>query len=276
MRAGADRSLLVWLTTAALLAGCGSASPSLVPPSPSAGHGSPSLTPSSASSPSALPTPTTPADPFLGQVAVTVTPDLRVRSQPWVGEGSIRYEPLLPMGTELKVLDGPVEGSGYLWYQVDPLGFTLDGPGYGWVAMAGKDGEPWIALAGDTQLVVGWPSVSRSGVTMTGAVEYTDIGMDGLSITVSGLTPGESVAFDAVGDYVVKWICGVAPEPCGELGCGPAFGVESAATVTLDAVGVADRVGTATVRIEFRAPSPVAEPSRLLFQWMGLPEIWLK
>ncbi|MEX1173722.1 MAG: serpin family protein [Chloroflexota bacterium] len=58
------------------------------------------------------------------------------------------YEPVLPLGTELTVLDGPVSASGYVWYKVAPVSFVgLDGPGYGWVALAGKDGEPWIALA---------------------------------------------------------------------------------------------------------------------------------
>ena len=41
-----------------------------------------------------------------------------------------------------------MKGSGYTWYKVAPVSFTgLEGPGQGWVAMAGKDGEPWIALA---------------------------------------------------------------------------------------------------------------------------------
>ena len=58
------------------------------------------------------------------------------------------YKPWLPTGTALKVLDGPVSGSGYTWYEVEPVSFAaLSGPGHGWVAMAGKDGEPWIALA---------------------------------------------------------------------------------------------------------------------------------
>jgi serpin B len=55
---------------------------------------------------------------------------------------------VLPLGTELTVLDGPVSASGYVWYKVAPVSFVgLEGPGYGWVALAGKDGEPWIALA---------------------------------------------------------------------------------------------------------------------------------
>jgi len=87
-------------------------------------------------------------DPFLDQVVVTVSDRLRVRSEPRVSDDSIRYEPVLPLGTELTVLDGPVSASGYTWYKVAPVSFGgLEGPGYGWVALAGTDGEPWIALA---------------------------------------------------------------------------------------------------------------------------------
>jgi hypothetical protein len=81
-------------------------------------------------------------------VAVTVSDGLRVRSQPRVSDDSIRYEPLLPLGTTLEVLAGPIEGSGYRWYEVAPIGLHLrNGPGTGWVASAAKTGEPWIAPA---------------------------------------------------------------------------------------------------------------------------------
>jgi hypothetical protein len=70
-----------------------------------------------------------------------------VRSKPGVSDGSEKLEPLLPDGVRLLVLDGPVPASGYDWYQVKPI-FDADTPegGYpfGWVARAGKDGEPWI------------------------------------------------------------------------------------------------------------------------------------
>jgi hypothetical protein len=58
------------------------------------------------------------------------------------------YQPVLPIGTELFVLDGPVAASGYTWYKVAPVSFAeLDGPGSGWVAIADKNGDPWIAPA---------------------------------------------------------------------------------------------------------------------------------
>jgi len=173
MRAGTSRSLLVLLTVTILVAGCGSAAPSRTPstsPAPTAAPASAisSLAPSPSAAPSPTPAPSASADPFVGQTAVTVSDRLRVRSQPWVGDDSIKYEPLLPIGTELRVLDGPIEGSGYVWYQVEPVSFTLDGPGYGWVAMAGKDGEPWIALA-------------EPVITESGAAEPTPAPLSALS-----------------------------------------------------------------------------------------------
>jgi serpin B len=63
-------------------------------------------------------------------------------------DDSVAWEPLLPLGTELFVLDGPVSGNGYTWYKVAPVSFVgLEGPGYGWVASADKNGDPWIAPA---------------------------------------------------------------------------------------------------------------------------------
>ena len=58
---------------------------------------------------------------------------------------SERYAPLLDIGTRLFVLDGPVLGSGYDWFQVIvPTVTRSDGqPMVGWVAVAGKNGEVW-------------------------------------------------------------------------------------------------------------------------------------
>jgi serpin B len=75
------------------------------------------------------------------------------------------YEPLLPLGTELLVVGGPVRASDYTWYEVEPVSFVLaDGVARGWVAIAGHDGQPWIALAADpiAGLDVAKSSVSRA------------------------------------------------------------------------------------------------------------------
>lgn len=138
-------SLILGITVAA----CGST------PSPTA---TPATTAVASAPASPQPSPTTPsatagpspvvADGLLGKVVVTASDNLVVRSEPRVGDDSIMYSPWLPLGTRLTVLDGPVDASGYTWYKVAPVSFGgLDGPGYGWVAMAAKDGSPWIGLA---------------------------------------------------------------------------------------------------------------------------------
>jgi hypothetical protein len=141
---------IAFLIAAVFLSGCGSS-----PPAPSSAQvprpASPSASPAvSTATPSAV-SPATPAssggpiDSLLNAVVVTVSDRIRVRSEPRVGDDSIMYEPVLPLGTELTVLDGPVSASGYTWYKVAPVSFVgLEGPGYGWVAVAGRDGEPWI------------------------------------------------------------------------------------------------------------------------------------
>lgn len=164
MRTANQRRGLVILLVI-LLAGCGAAtpSPSSPPVTPIPSVGGSSAVPTSPS-----PAPTAP--PFAaqqGQVVVTVSDGLRVRSEPRVSDDSIMYQPLLPIGTELFVLDGPVSGSGYTWYKVAPVSFAgLGGPGSGWVANAGKDGEPWIgAVTGATaDLAMARADVPRAAV----------------------------------------------------------------------------------------------------------------
>jgi len=148
-------------TSALLVALAASAAPAPAPssppaPSPSA-PASPSVTPSadpSAPSPapgSDAPDPSaepTPSAPQLRQdsVARVVTTGLRVRSKPEVSDSSVKLQPLLDAPRLLFVMDGPVEASGYTWYEVAPIGdagTTVELP-IGWVAVADKDGTPWI------------------------------------------------------------------------------------------------------------------------------------
>jgi hypothetical protein len=83
-----------------------------------------------------------PGAELVGQTAVTVVDAVRVRSQPRVSDDSFKEEPLLPGGTALYVLDGPVSASGYDWYNVAQLtSRTLPS---GWVASTSREGEPWI------------------------------------------------------------------------------------------------------------------------------------
>ena len=158
--------LTIGLAAVALLAGCGAqatSSPTVSPPSaltgaqPSASPApfaslvaspmpsdSPVEPPSPAQDPtSSAPRSSDPTDSFAGRVVTTLADEgLRVRSRPGVGNDSFKEEPLVPLGTALYVLDGPVPASGYDWYEVVPLS-SRSLPS-GWVAGAGRDGEPWI------------------------------------------------------------------------------------------------------------------------------------
>jgi hypothetical protein len=81
---------------------------------------------------------------LVGSAITTLASDgLRVRSEPRVSDDSHKLEPLLPVGSQLYVLEGPVSASGYAWYEVIPLS-SRQLPS-GWVASADRDGEPWIA-----------------------------------------------------------------------------------------------------------------------------------
>ena len=77
-------------------------------------------------------------------IAVTVADRVLVRSKPGVSADSRQLTPLLPVGTQLFVVDGPVSAAGYSWYQVQPLGSA--GP-FGWVAAGDRNGTPWVRIA---------------------------------------------------------------------------------------------------------------------------------
>ena len=84
-----------------------------------------------------------PAYPIRGEPAVTVSRNVRVRSDP--GLTSVRHE-LLAEGTPVWVLEGPVVAADYEWFQVIvPSVDTGDGvPRVGWVAASDHGAEPWL------------------------------------------------------------------------------------------------------------------------------------
>ncbi len=128
------------------------ATPSASPPAPEPSPLATDPVPATTALPPLVPGPL--RDDGLARVVVD---RLRIRSAPDVSASSERLEPLLDSGTMLFVLDGPVEGSGYDWYQVAPLDggplyefikyrdeFKHRGSVTGWVARAARDGTPWI------------------------------------------------------------------------------------------------------------------------------------
>ncbi|HET7678081.1 MAG TPA: hypothetical protein VFK38_09540 [Candidatus Limnocylindrales bacterium] len=106
-----------------------------------------------------------------------VTDDLRVRSLPEVSDRSVKYEPLLWKDALAWVYEGPVQGSGYDWYRIQPMGevdlqYHPYPPPQGWVAAASKDGEPWIVDWGgcpmaplDTVSTFDWPPQGLMGLS---------------------------------------------------------------------------------------------------------------
>jgi hypothetical protein len=119
----------------------------LVTPSASPPSSTPSLpagTPRPTSSPAAAPS-ATGADALVGHVVKSLADDgLRVRSRPGIDPDSYPYQQLLPLGTQMYVLDGPVWASKHPWYEIAPVS-SRHLPS-GWIAGAEEDGEPWVAV----------------------------------------------------------------------------------------------------------------------------------
>jgi hypothetical protein len=113
--------------------------------SPAVASGSPIPSPSAAPSPSDAAVGSPSATPVFApdSFIVTISSGLRVRSKPEVSDTSTKLTPLLPLGTRLFVVSGPVAGSGFDWYLVAPTKGNLPS---GWVA-AGRPGEPWLDSA---------------------------------------------------------------------------------------------------------------------------------
>jgi serpin B len=163
-------TLLVFLAVVALVAGCGETGSPLPSVDPNGSGGPPTstaLTPSAPArvtpAPTVAPTPT-PAVLPPGSIAVTVVDRLPLLSKPKAGPDSAVYQPYLPAGTNLEVVEGPVLASGYRWYHVRPTSFLLAGGATdGWVPDAGPDGTAWVALA-EKPLVV---QVAKSEVART-------------------------------------------------------------------------------------------------------------
>ncbi|HSK53012.1 MAG TPA: hypothetical protein VLA44_09670 [Clostridia bacterium] len=148
------RNLAAVAAFSTLLVACSSPgaseSPSTPPSAPPSAEPSAPVSPDPTSPPPASPRPTDP--PAQGHsldvdgYARVVTNDLRVRSKPGVSADSHKLEPLLDDGALVLVLDGPVAASGFDWYLIKPITqFEEPELPLGWAAVAGKDGERWMA-----------------------------------------------------------------------------------------------------------------------------------
>ena len=180
------RMPVLLLTIVLSTAACGTTDPTPTPTPLATASPSPATSPSASAGVSPSPTAATAEDAMaVGAVVQTVSGDLRARSQPRVSDDSIKYTPLLPLGTQLQVIGGPVEASGYTWYQVEPLDFSLaEGVTRVWVAAADHDGTPWIGAVGPAiqGLEVVASSVERrpadAKAAKTAATSVTAFGID--------------------------------------------------------------------------------------------------
>lgn len=122
-------------------------------------------------------------------------------------------------------------------------------------------------------LITGWPTVRRSGVTMTAVADVAPPPFEGcpgpapalvVVITLTGLAPGEEVALAGTSTYDFGVLaCGVQPSPC-ELGsdttdpavplCRPEYSEAAKGSVGASATAAADAKGTAMATLRFDIP----------------------
>ena len=122
-------------------------------------------------------------------------------------------------------------------------------------------------------LKTGWPTVRRSGVTMTAEADVAPPPFEGcpapapalvVVITLTGLAPGEDVSLPGIATYDFGTLaCGVQPSPCvwgsGTTDpavhlCGPEYSEAAKGTVGTSATATADTKGTATATLRFVIP----------------------
>jgi hypothetical protein len=125
-------------------------------------------------------------------------------------------------------------------------------------------------------LKTGWPTVRRSGITMTAEADVAPPPFEGcpgpapalvVAITLTGLAPGEEVVLPGTATYDFGMLaCGVQPSPCVwgsdttdpavDL-CGPEYSEAAKGTVGTSATARADTKGTATATLRFVIPESV-------------------
>jgi hypothetical protein len=282
---------LMGIAASIVLAGCGSQAPASQPEqrtplpsslsSPDPGSAAtfevtivPGSTPPEPT-PDGTPSPSLPPSFEAGLMLETVADRVRMRSQPSVGQDSRMYEPVLPLGTQLQALEGPVAGNDRWWYRVvlaEPDQHLVGGVRDGWVAIADHDSTPWVGVLRDIDpappappVREGWPSVRRGSVILSGTpAEETQSGVR-LAVEVHGLLPGTKIQLEADGDYEVLWRCGGGAP--GEVGAGMVDAgttVGSDSTIATLVIGE-DAIGRGAFELvavppEAPCPSGYAEP----------------
>lgn len=171
--------LVALLTLVAVLAGC--TFPAMVSPTPEPTPEptpiptpipTPSLTPQATATPEPTPDPAAVPSFEGGELVVTAIDGLRVRQRP--GTGGVVVAGLLPLGTELEVVMGPIPVDGLAWYLV--IDADPDEPQFteGWIA-AGYEPEAFLRSTGRTS-----PDTrTLASFALSGPAEYGPVEIDG-------------------------------------------------------------------------------------------------
>jgi hypothetical protein len=203
------------------LVGCGGTTPSASPTGQAAiATASPALplTPPAIATPLApTSTPVPTQKPALeipvGSIATVVTDGLRVRSRPEVSDASTKLVPLLHRGQQVFVVKGPVTGSGYRWYEVQPLGTrVVDNPSpFGWVAVGDKNGEPWIKGGGFA--CPKSPTTYRAVVALEPLAWVACFGRKSITFPALLADPEATCGVDAGWTITPEWLGGLCTAP---------------------------------------------------------------
>ena len=191
-------------------------------PLPSGGPSAPSSIAPSKPPPSAMPStpvaastsaPAAPPDLAKDSIALVVTDGLRVRSQPRVAADSAMLAPLLNHDRQVYVVDGPVRGSGYAWYEIVPIRTDADHDDlpFGWVAAAGKDGEPWLSSSGSACPAL--PADYESFATMPSLIALACFGHRSLTFVARIANPEATCGVEVGWDVDPSWIFSTCPQP---------------------------------------------------------------
>ena len=208
------RHLGLTLALGVVLSACaGNPSPSpSVAPTPT-----PVASPSVAPSPSTEPSPSA-SDAGSGAIPVNglglvTTSDLRVRSKPEVSDDSKLLTPLLDNGRQVYVVAGPVAGSGYDWYQVQPINAANESEElpFGWVAAADKDGTPWLVAAAPECEAA--PDTTTQFAALRPVIGLACYGDEELSFAARLVQPEATCGVDIGWTIDPDWLAGTCPQP---------------------------------------------------------------
>jgi hypothetical protein len=130
-----------------------------------------------------------------------------------VSDASVKLSPLLDAPRLVFVVDGPVEASGYTWYEVAPIGdpdVTVELP-FGWVAAADKDGTPWLAKA--TPACPARPTTVKALWTLDSVLGLACFGETPITIRARLAQPEATCGIDIGWSIEPDWLGSTCPQP---------------------------------------------------------------